>query len=98
MLTFGLSYDVKPERQQEFEAITEAAVGLMKNMKGHRETRLFQDVHRRNSYMIYSDWDTREDFMAFLKSPEFAQAQTAGRDMLESRPRHQVYERANFEM
>ena len=98
MLTFGLSYDVKPERQAEFEAITAAAVGLMQDMKGHRETRLFQDVHRRNSYMIYSDWDTREDFMAFLKSPEFAQAQTAGREMLETRPRHQVYERANFEM
>ncbi|HEY7066256.1 MAG TPA: antibiotic biosynthesis monooxygenase [Chloroflexota bacterium] len=98
MLTFGLSYDVKPERQQEFEAISEAAVKAMQGMKGHRETRLYQDVFRRNSYMIYSDWDTREDFVAFLKSPEFAAAQTAGRDMLEARPRHHVYERANFEM
>jgi heme-degrading monooxygenase HmoA len=98
MLTFGLSYDVKPGHTKEFEEVTGKAVALMKDMKGHKETRLFQDVMRRNSYMIYSDWETREDFMAFLKSPEFTAAQNLGREMLETRPRHHVYEQAKFEM
>jgi heme-degrading monooxygenase HmoA len=98
MLTFGLSYDVKPEHTAEFEEVTIKVVGLLKDLPGHKETRLFQDVVKRNSYMIYSDWETREDFSNFLKSPEFAAAQNLGREMLETRPRHHVYEQAKFEM
>lgn len=91
MVTFGLNYDVKPGREEEFEQVTREAINLMETVSGHKETRLYRDVDRPNSYLIYSDWETREDFTAFLKSDAFKQAQTMGSDMLAAPPRHNVY-------
>lgn len=93
MVTFGLNYDVKPERVKEFESITNEALKLMKTLPGHTETRLYRDVHQPNSYLIYSAWETREQFAAFMRSDAFKQVQTAGRDMLTNPPRHNVYTR-----
>lgn len=91
MVTFGLNYDVKPEYVEEFMKISRAALEAMQGVEGHRETRLYQDVDRPNSYLIYSDWETKEAFAAFLRSDAFKQVQGAGREMLENPPRHNVY-------
>lgn len=63
----------------------------MKSVEGHRETRLYQDVDNPNSYLIYSDWETREAFAAFIRSEAFKQVQTLGREILARPPRHHVY-------
>lgn len=91
MVTFGLNYDVKPEYVEEFMKISRAAVAAMQGVEGHKETRLYQDVDRPNSYLIYSDWETKEAFTAFMRSDAFKQVQSAGREMLENPPRHNVY-------
>lgn len=93
MITFGLNYDVKPEFREEFERVTREALKAMEGVPGHRETRLYQDVDRPDSYMIYSDWETKADFTAFLRSDGFKQVQTMGREMLQERPRHNIYTR-----
>lgn len=93
MITFGLNYDVKPEFREEFERISRETVRAMEGVKGHKETRLYQDVDQPDSYMIYSDWETKADFTAFLRSDVFKQVQTMSRDMLQDRPRHNIYTR-----
>lgn len=91
MVTFGLSYDVKPEHQEEFVRVTRDVLKSMQDAKGHRVTRLYQDVDKPTSYMIYSDWATREDFMAFIHSDAFKQVQVLGREMLVGPPAHNIY-------
>lgn len=97
MVTFGLNYDVKPGREKEFEEVTLKTIEAMQGVQGHRETRLYRDVTEPTSYMIYSDWETREDFMAFIQSEAFKSVQAGGRDMLSEPPRHNVYVKGAME-
>lgn len=92
MITFGLNYDVKSAHIDEFLEVCQNALKVIDTMDGHQQTRLFNDVNKPNSYLIYSDWDTQEHFSAFMRSPEFKSVQNMSRDMLEDRPKHQIYE------
>lgn len=66
---------------------------LMKTVEGHVETRFYKDVDRPDSYLIYSHWETKESFSAFIRSDAFKQVQTLGREILAQPPRHNVYTR-----
>jgi heme-degrading monooxygenase HmoA len=92
MITFGLNYDVKPERVEEFVATTRKVLQLMPSVPGHERTRLYRDVDAPNSFLIYSEWATLADFQGFVQSDAFREVQTMGREMLTGRPRHQLYE------
>ena len=96
MLTFGLNYDVKPGHEKDFENYTKDVINAMQGMKGHSETRLYVDVNAKGSYMIYSNWETREDFMTFIQSPAFKEAQKWGMEILAGPPKHSVYQRENM--
>lgn len=91
LVTFGLNYDVKPGHNEEFERVTRESLELMKTVEGHRETRLYRDVNNPNSYLIYSDWENKEAFSAFIRSDAFKQVQKLGREILAAPPRHNVY-------
>lgn len=82
---------MKPGHGEEFERVTREALEVMRSVDGHRETRLYRDVDRPDSYLIYSDWETREAFAAFMRSEAFKQVQTLGREILAGPPRHNVY-------
>lgn len=92
MITFGLNYTVKQDRINEFLEITQKVLGLMDSLEGHVTTKLYNDVNKPNSYLIYSEWETQENFKAFMASDAFKNVQTMSVDMLESRPNHKVYE------
>lgn len=92
MLTYGFHYDVKDERREEFLKISNAALALMKTLPGHIQTKLMEDVNEPNAFMIYSEWESNDDFKAFMNSQEFKDVQTASADMLKGRPKHQIYE------
>lgn len=96
MLTFGLNYDVKPGHEKDFENYTADVLTAMDGMTGHQETRLYVDVNKTDSYMIYSNWETREDFMKFIQSDAFKAAQKWGMDILAGPPRHSVYQKENM--
>jgi len=92
MITFGLNYDVKDDYKSEFLNICNKVLELMPSMKGHINTRLYNDVNNPNSYLIYSEWETQEDFTNFVKSQEFKDVQNMSSHMLLNRPKHKVYE------
>ncbi len=91
MVTFGLNYDVKPPHRQVFERYCLEVIDAMRAMPGHVETRLYGDLARPASYLIYSQWDTPASFRAFMRSDAFQAAQRFGRDILDGPPRHHVY-------
>lgn len=86
MQTFGLNYDVKPERTEEFKETLMQLIDTMKGVDGHIETRLFADVGQPNSMMIYSNWKTKAEFARFVRSDTFRQALDHAREMLERKP------------
>lgn len=96
MVTFGLNYDVKAQHLKEFEDYSLKVIGSMSGMKGHVETRLYKDVAKPNSLMIYSHWESPEDFRAFMQSDAFKGAQNHSREMLEGPPKHNMYQPAHM--
>jgi heme-degrading monooxygenase HmoA len=92
MITFGLNYDVKDEYIADFLKISREVLKAMPGMKGHVNTVLYSNVDDPNSFLIYSEWETNEDFKAFVTSPAFKDVQNMSSDMLKNRPKHQIYE------
>jgi len=88
MQTFGLNYEVKPDHVDEFKTTLMNLIEEMQSIEGHVETRLFVDVARPNSMMIYSNWKTKADFASYFRSDKFQNALQKAVSMLESRPTH----------
>ena len=88
MQTFGLNYNVKPECTEEFKKALMQLIDTMRDCDGHIETRLYSDVARPNSMMIYSNWKTKAEFGDFVRSDTFQHALKEAVEMLESKPTH----------
>ncbi|HVY61248.1 MAG TPA: antibiotic biosynthesis monooxygenase [Planctomycetota bacterium] len=92
MITVGMQYDVIPGKESAFEGGFKAVEDALKSeWKGHKLTRLFKDVFKPTSYMIYSEWETFEDFQKFMTSEAFRKAADWGKEeILAGRPKHQI--------
>ncbi|HLL89893.1 MAG TPA: antibiotic biosynthesis monooxygenase [Tepidisphaeraceae bacterium] len=92
MTTIGMHYDVLPGKEQEFVGGFLRTIDFLKTQPGHVESKLFEDVTEKGSYLILSQWRTRGDFDAFLRSDAFRQTTAWGKaELLRGRPRHKVY-------
>ena len=93
MITVGMNYEILEGKEEIFEKAFANVLKAMKEMKGHERSFLFRDVHKKNSYLIISEWSNRGTFDAFVQSDRFANVVTWGKEqILASRPRHQIYE------
>lgn len=92
MITFGLNYYVKDEYSEQFLKVSNEVLIAMNQLKGHVSTVLYEDVNKPHSYLIYSEWETNEDFKDFMTSEAFKNVKTMGVEMLKERPKHQIYE------
>jgi chlorite dismutase len=86
--TMGMFYTVKPEYREEFEETFEEVGELLADMEGHRETELLHNREDGNDMFIASQWDSKENAMAFFRSDAFSETVQWGRDVLADRPRH----------
>lgn len=92
MTTIGMHYDVIPGKEREFEEGFLAVLEAMKKIAGHVDSHMYEDVATTGSYVILSEWQTKESFDSFLRSAEFAKVVAWGKaEMLRGRPRHKVY-------
>jgi len=92
MTTIGMNYDVIPGKEPDFESGFASVLGHLQKVPGHVESRLYRDVSSLGSYLILSQWQSREAFEAFLHSPEFRSTVSWGNaEILRSRPKHKVY-------
>jgi heme-degrading monooxygenase HmoA len=92
MTTIGMHYDVIAGKEEEFEQGFLKVIEFLKTLPGHVESRMFEDVANVGSYVILSQWATKEAFQQFLASPQFAKVTAWGKaEMLRGRPKHKVY-------
>ena len=93
MTTIGMHYEVKPGKEEEFERGFLSVLEVLKTLPGHVESHLYEDVASVGSYVILSQWESREAYDAFLRSDAFKSAVAWGRaEILRSRPRHRVFD------
>lgn len=92
MTTIGMHYDVVSGKESEFEQGFKNVLTHLASVPGHRESRLYHDVGEPGSYMILSQWDSKETFDAFIRSEAFNAVKNWGRtEILRGRPKHKVY-------
>ena len=92
MTTIGMHYDVIPGKEQEFESGFASVLDHLRKVPGHVDSHLYEDVNSRGSYLIFSQWQSKDSFEAFIHSPEFKAVTSWGKaEILRSRPRHKVY-------
>ena len=92
MTTIGMHYDVIAGKEEEFERGFLSVLEHLKAVPGHVESHLYEDVASVGSYVILSEWQTKEAFDAFLRSDAFRSVTSWGRaEILRGRPRHKVY-------
>ena len=86
--TMGMFYTVKPEYREEFVEKFADVEAALEGMDGHRETDLYANRDQAEDMFIASQWDTKEDCLAFFRSDSFRDTVDWGRDVLADRPRH----------
>ena len=86
--TMGMFYTVKPEHRTDFVEKFETVGGMLGEMDGHRETALLVNTENENDMFIASQWDSKDDAMAFFRSDAFTDTVDWGRDVLADKPRH----------
>ncbi|MGM0683917.1 MAG: heme-binding protein, partial [Halobacteriota archaeon] len=86
--TMGMFYTVKPEHRGDFVDTFDGVEDLLSEMDGHVETDLMANVEDENDMFIASQWEAKEDAMAFFGSDEFRETVQWGREVLADRPRH----------
>ena len=92
MTTIGMHYDVVSGKEEEFETGFINVLEHLKAVSGHVESHLYEDVQSVGSYVIFSQWESKESFEAFIHSPTFKQVTAWGKaEILRGRPKHKVY-------
>ena len=86
--TMGMFYTVKPDHRADFVEKFETVGGMLGEMDGHRETALLVNTENENDMFIASQWDSKDDAMAFFRSEAFTDTVDWGRDVLADKPRH----------
>jgi heme-degrading monooxygenase HmoA len=92
MTTIGMHYDVIAGRETEFKDGFLKVIDHLKTVPGHVDSHLFEDVAMPGSFLILSNWQTKQDFEGFIHSDTFRQVTNWGKaEILRGRPRHKVY-------
>jgi len=96
MVTIGLYYEVFDDKRDAFERKFQEVLRAMEQVKGHLTSGLYRRVDDPGSYAILSEWDSQDDFTAFITSDIFKQVARWGMEgILKGRPRHKVYPRSD---
>ena len=94
MITVGMNYKLIKGKEKIFEDAFRQVVEAMKEMEGHDETHLYCDIDAPQSYLVVSEWSSREAFDDFVQSDKFKKVTNWGTEqVLASRPSHEVYEK-----
>jgi chlorite dismutase/heme-degrading monooxygenase HmoA len=86
--TMGMFYTVKPDYREAFVETFGDVTDMLAEMDGHLETDLMTNLGDENDMFISSQWERREDAMAFFRSDAFRETVQWGRDVLADQPRH----------
>ena len=89
-----MNYQVREGKERVFEDAFHGVLQAMQDMPGHIRTQLYRDLDNPRSYMICSEWESREAFNTFMGSERFTRvAHWGAEEVLEGRPQHEIFER-----
>lgn len=92
MITIGMNYRVLPGKEDAFEEKFHAVLATFEEGAGHRASHLYREVGAPQVYLIHSEWESREDFQAFVRSEAFRDVTNWGKEsILAGRPSHRIY-------
>ena len=92
MVTVGMNYDVLAGKESAFEDAFTKLVDVMRQLKGHKESCLYRDVHEPRRYLIISKWTDKAAFDGFIASDAFREVAHWGMEqVLATNPHHEVY-------
>lgn len=92
MVTVGMNYHIIKGKEEPFEKMFAKVLEVMGQMDGHAETHLYRDVADAQSYLIISEWTSRDAYDKFVTSDQFKKVTDWGKEsILASRPKHEVY-------
>ena len=91
MVTIEMNYPVLPGKGEAFVTECNEVIRAMQEEEGHSSSHVYQDVNEEGSYLIVSEWESRDAFDAFLRSEAFRSKMTSWgeAEILAGRPRHQ---------
>ena len=89
-----MNYQIFEDKEDLFLEKFKGVIELLNSMKAHQSTQLYKDVYSlKPSFLVISEWETRDAFLDFIKSDIFRQTTDWGKDgILSERPRHKVYQ------
>ncbi len=92
MITIGMNYKVIPGKGEAFEKMFNKVLTVMDAMDGHSKSFLYKDVNDGQSYLIASEWSSKDSFDSFMSSDEFRKVADWGKEsILAGRPEHKIY-------
>jgi heme-degrading monooxygenase HmoA len=72
MITVANRIYVKQEYAEAFEERFRARAGLVDKMPGFVSNRVLRPVNEGDPYVVFTVWQTRQDFLDWVRSDEFA--------------------------
>ena len=92
VITVGMNYEIIEGMEKEFETVFAKVLEVMDRMDGHVKTHLYHGVVDPSSYLIISEWSSKDSFDAFTSSEQFKNVTDWGKSkILASRPKHEIY-------
>ena len=68
MITILTTVEVQPGREEDFEALWRSSRSELDHYAGLRTDRLLRDTDHHGRYVVYSEWEEREQFNAFERA------------------------------
>ena len=72
MITVANRIYVKPEYAEQFEQAFRERAGLVDGMPGFVSNQVLRPVNPDDPYVVFTYWTTRQDFLNWVRSDEFA--------------------------
>ena len=92
MTTVGMNYQIREDKETAFVKKFALVLEVVREMPGHVKTDLYRNVFEELSYLVVSEWETRDAFDSFIQSEPFRKvADWGAANILASRPKHEVY-------
>ncbi len=71
MFIVRILFNIKSDQVAEFKQVAQEVVALGRQMTGCRYYEIFAAQSTPNAYLLYEEWDTKENFYAFKASATF---------------------------
>jgi len=83
---------IRPGEEAKFESAYSEVTGKVKGTPGHLRDELLHDVDKPGSYILLSEWESKEAFLAWEHAPIHMQTTTPMRPYWAGRVERRIYD------